>query len=133
MPFGIQVKNTILYHFHSSRLKAAPTIHSMHFVNLVVCVSFAQAVPKFQRDCKKINLLSDRTRKSKLGEKWWRSEMVGAGRFPTSMSIGLPGRLFIPTQPFTKVLNEAFHRVMPSTDSLRRWFDHNFLAQRKLW
>jgi len=79
MPFGIQVKNTILYHFHSSRLKAAPTIHSMHFVNLVVCVSFAQAVPKFQRDCKKINLLSDRTRKSKLGEKWWRSEMVGAG------------------------------------------------------
>ena len=53
MPFGIQVKNTILYHFHSSRLKAAPTVHSMHFVNLVVCVSSAQAVPKIRLDCKK--------------------------------------------------------------------------------
>ena len=67
--------------------------------------------------------------------------MVGAERFPTSMPTGLPGRLFIPTQPFTEVLNEAFrrvavsprHRVVPPTDSLRRWFDHNFLAQRKLW
>jgi len=57
-------------------------------------------VPKFQLDWKKINLLSDRTRKSKLGEKWWRSEMVGAERFPTSMSIGLPGRLFIPIPRF---------------------------------
>jgi hypothetical protein len=79
MPFGIQVKDTTLYHFHSSRLKAAPTVHSMCFVNLVVSVSSAQAVPKSQLDCKKINLLSDRTRKSNLGEKWWRSEMVGTG------------------------------------------------------
>ena len=77
MPFGIKVKNSRLYHFHSSRLpfdklrtgKAAPTVHSMRFANLVVSVSFAQAVPKFQLDCKKINLLSDRTRKSKLGGK----------------------------------------------------------------
>jgi hypothetical protein len=39
----------------------------------------AQAVPKFQLGCKKIRLLSDRTSKSKLEEKWWRSEMVEAG------------------------------------------------------
>jgi hypothetical protein len=88
MPFGIQVKNTILYHFLSSRLKAAPTLHSMHFANLVVSVSFAQAVPKFQLDCKKINLLSDRTRKSKLGEKWWRSEMVGAENLEKTLLTG---------------------------------------------
>jgi len=141
MPFGIQVKNTILSLFLSSRLKAAPTVHRMRFANLVVSVSFAQAVPKFQLDCKKINLLSDRASKSTLGEKWWRSEMVEAGRFPTSMSIGLPGRLFIPIPRSTKVLNEAFrrvavsprHRVVPPTVSLRGWFDHNSLGQRKLW
>jgi len=47
----------------SLRLKAALTEHSMRFGNLVVSVSFAQAVPKFQLNCKKINMLNDRTRR----------------------------------------------------------------------
>jgi hypothetical protein len=62
----------------------------MRFANLVVSVSFAQAVPKFQLDCKKIDLLSNRTRKSKLGEKWWRSEMVGAENPEKTLLTGYP-------------------------------------------
>jgi hypothetical protein len=57
-------------------------------------------------DCKKIDLLSDRTRKSKLGEKWWRSEIVEAGRFSTSMPIGLPGRLYIPIPLYIEARND---------------------------
>jgi hypothetical protein len=57
------------------------------------------------------------------------------------MHIGLPGRLFIPTQPFTKVLNEAFrrvavsprHRVVPPTSSLGRRFDPYLSAEWQLY
>jgi hypothetical protein len=63
------------------------------------------------------------------------------GEVPHIYAYWFACRLFIPTQPFTKELNEAFrrvavsprHRVVPPTGSLGRRFDPYLSAEWQLY